>query len=39
LRGEELNFALAEPGDQAAVLDGCSLSDVRLDQRCAALGY
>jgi RimJ/RimL family protein N-acetyltransferase len=39
LRGEELNFALVEPGDQAAVLGGCSLYDVRLDQGCAALGY
>lgn len=39
LRGEELNFALARPGDQAAVLGGCSLHDVRLDQGCAALGY
>jgi len=39
LRGEELNFALAEPGGQGAVLGGCSLYDVRLDQGCAALGY
>src|SRR5262252_744886 len=39
LRGEELNFALVEPGDQAAMLGGCSLYDVRLDQGCAALGY
>jgi len=39
LRGEELNFALAGPGDQAAMLGGCSLYDVRLDQGCAALGY
>jgi RimJ/RimL family protein N-acetyltransferase len=39
LRGEELNFALVAPGDQAAVLGGCSLSDVRLDQGSAAIGY
>ena len=39
LRGAELNFALAEPGGQAAVLGACSLHDVRLDQGCAALGY
>jgi RimJ/RimL family protein N-acetyltransferase len=39
LRGEELNFALARPCDHAAVLGGCSLYDVRLDQGCAALGY
>jgi RimJ/RimL family protein N-acetyltransferase len=39
LRGEELNFALARPGDQAGVLGGCSLYDVRLDQGCAVLGY
>jgi RimJ/RimL family protein N-acetyltransferase len=39
LRGEELNFALVEPADQAAVLGGCSLSDVRPDRGCAALGY
>ena len=39
LRGEVLNFALSEPGDQAAVLGGCSLHDVRLGQGCAAIGY
>ncbi len=39
LRGEGLNFALAGPGDQAAVLGGCSLDDVRLGQGCAAIGY
>jgi RimJ/RimL family protein N-acetyltransferase len=38
-RGEELNFALAEPGDQAAVLGGCLLENVRLDHNCAAVGY
>ena len=39
VRGAELNFALAEPGDQAAVLGGCSLDDVRLDRGRAAVGY
>ena len=39
LRGEELNFALAEPGDQDVVLGGGSLYDVRLDQGCASVGY
>ncbi len=39
LRGEGLNFALAGPGDQAAVLGGCSLDHVRLEQGCAAIGY
>jgi RimJ/RimL family protein N-acetyltransferase len=39
LRGEELNFALADPGDQAVVLGGSSLYDVRLDQGCASVGY
>lgn len=39
LRGEQLTFALAEPGDQAAVLGGSSLEHVRLDQGCAAIGY
>ena len=39
IRGEELNFALVEPDDQAAVLGGCSLQDVRLDHGRAALGY
>jgi RimJ/RimL family protein N-acetyltransferase len=39
LRGEELNFALAVPGDQAAVLGGCLLENVRLAQGCAGVGY
>ena len=39
VRGEELNFALAEPGDQAAVFGGCSLYEVRRDHGRAALGY
>lgn len=39
LRGEELNFVLAAPDDEAAVLGGSSLYDVRLDQGCAAVGY
>ena len=39
LRGDELSFALVEPLDQAPVLGCVSLSDVRLDQGRAALGY
>lgn len=39
LRGEQLKFALAEPGGQAAVLGGASLEHVRIDQGCAAVGY
>jgi RimJ/RimL family protein N-acetyltransferase len=39
VRGEELNFALAEPGDQDAVFGGASLYEVRLDQGCASVGY
>jgi RimJ/RimL family protein N-acetyltransferase len=39
LRGEELSFALAEPGDQDVVLGSLSLSEVRLDRGCAAIGY
>ena len=39
LRGEELNFALAEPRDQDVVLGGASLYEVRLDRGCAAVGY
>lgn len=39
MRGEELNFALADPDDQAVVLGGGSLYDVRLDQGCASVGY
>lgn len=39
VRGEELNLALVEPGDQDVVLGGGSLYEVRLDQGVAALGY
>ena len=39
LRGEELNLALAAPGDLASVLGGCLLHDVRLDHGRAAVGY
>lgn len=39
LRGEQLKFALAEPGGRAAVLGGAALEHVRLDQGCAAVGY
>jgi RimJ/RimL family protein N-acetyltransferase len=39
LRGEGLNFALVEPRDQDVVLGGVSLSEVRLDQGRAAVGY
>jgi RimJ/RimL family protein N-acetyltransferase len=39
LRGEELNFALAEPGDQDVVLGGGSLYGVNLEQGCASVGY
>src|SRR5690349_5726140 len=39
LRGEEINFALAEPGEAAAVLGALSLESVRLDRGCAGLGY
>ncbi len=39
LRGDELNFALVEPQDQNVVLGAVSLSEVRRDQGCAAVGY
>jgi RimJ/RimL family protein N-acetyltransferase len=39
LRGEQLKFALVEPGELAAVLGGSGLEHVRLDQGCAAVGY
>jgi RimJ/RimL family protein N-acetyltransferase len=39
LRGEGLSFALAEPRDQDVVLGCVSLSEVRLDRGCAAVGY
>lgn len=39
LRGEELNFALAEPHDRDAVLGDVSLYEVRLAQARAAIGY
>jgi RimJ/RimL family protein N-acetyltransferase len=39
LRGEGLSFALVEPHDQDVVLGSVSLSEVRLDQGCAAVGY
>jgi hypothetical protein len=38
LRGDELNLALAGPGDQDVVLGSVSLHEVRLDQDCAAVG-
>ena len=39
LRGEGLAFALVEPRDQDVVLGCVSLSEVRLDLGCAAVGY
>jgi RimJ/RimL family protein N-acetyltransferase len=39
LRGDELNFALAEPHDHDAVLGAVSLYEVRRAQGCAAVGY
>jgi RimJ/RimL family protein N-acetyltransferase len=39
LRGEGLSFALVEPRDQDVVRGCVSLSEVRLDQGCAAVGY
>ena len=39
LRGEGLSFALVEPDDQDVVLGCVGLSEVRLDQGCAAVGY
>ena len=39
LHGEQLTFALAEPGGPATVLGGSSLEHVRLEQGCAAIGY
>lgn len=39
LRGEALSFALAQPGDPAAVLGDCSLQEVCLDKGTAAVGY
>jgi RimJ/RimL family protein N-acetyltransferase len=39
LRGEGLNFALVEPHDQDVVLGCVSLSEVRVDQGRAAVGY
>ncbi len=39
LRGDELNFALVEPLDQAVVLGCVSLYEVQLDQGRAAVGY
>jgi RimJ/RimL family protein N-acetyltransferase len=39
LRGEGLSFALVEPRAQDVVLGCVSLEGVRLDQRCAAVGY
>lgn len=38
-RGEELNFAFAEPGDPAAVLGGGSLYGIDFEHRRAAVGY
>ena len=39
LRGDELSFALAEPRDRDVLLGSVSLSEVRLDRGCAAVGY
>lgn len=39
LRGEELSFALADPGDPAAVFGGGSVYGIDLEQRRAAVGY
>ncbi len=39
VRGEGLNFALAEPHDQDVLLGCVSLDEVRLDQGRAAVGY
>ena len=39
LRGDELTFALVEPHDQDVILGSASLSEIRLDQGCAAIGY
>jgi RimJ/RimL family protein N-acetyltransferase len=39
LRGEGLSFALVEPRDQDVVLGCVSLSEVRLDQGRAEVGY
>jgi RimJ/RimL family protein N-acetyltransferase len=39
VRGDALHFALAGPRDQDVVLGSVSLSEVRLDQGCAAVGY
>jgi RimJ/RimL family protein N-acetyltransferase len=37
--GEALHLALVEPRDRTVVLGGASLSEVRLDHGCAAIGY
>src|ERR1700733_13527636 len=39
LRGEALSFALVDPREQEVVLGCVSLSELRLDQGCAAVGY
>jgi RimJ/RimL family protein N-acetyltransferase len=39
LRGQELNLALVEPGDDRVVLGGSSLYDVDREQSLAAIGY
>jgi hypothetical protein len=38
LRGEELNFALAEPAAHNVVLGGASLYGIDLSQKCASVG-
>jgi RimJ/RimL family protein N-acetyltransferase len=38
-RGEQVQFALVEPSDEATVLGGTSLHGVELDQGRAAIGY
>jgi len=39
VRGEELNFAFAEPEDSTVVLGGGSVYDIDLEQGRAAVGY
>ena len=39
LRGEELNFAFVESANDDAVLEGCSLYYVDVEQSRAAVGY
>lgn len=39
LRGEELNLAVAQPGDEDVLLGAVSLYEIRWEQGCAAVGY